>query len=292
VILSRRRGAGIAVPRLPLLLVLPIVLSVTACASRHHAAVAPAARTSSTLLSETLESKDPQLAAALLYLASVPTAEAHRSVAREYRRLAVLDLAHAHFTKAVELDPKDWASLDALARIWRDWGFPAKGLGDAYRARHIAPNSPIVANTIGTLLQAIGQVRSARQWYMRALNLDPTATYAMNNVCYALIMLQEPDAVASCRAAVAAEPRSSVTRNNLALAYAASGDLKQAREEFGHRGVASERYNAGMVYMSFREYRKAVTEFGSALQMNPQSTLAAERARQARIAADAVDATR
>src|SRR4030095_8312777 len=136
-------------------------------------------------------------------------------------------------------------------------------------------NSPIVANTIGTLLQAIGQVRSARQWYMRALNLDPTATYAMNNVCYALIMMQEPDAIASCRVAVAAEPRSSVARNNLGLAYAAAGAMTQAHEEFRHRGVASERYNVGMVYMSLREYRKAVTEFGSALQLNPQFTLAA-----------------
>ena len=59
-------------------------------------------------------------------------------MAGEYRRLGVLDLAHAQFTAAVRADPADAASFDALARIWRDWRFPHLGIEDAYRAVQLA----------------------------------------------------------------------------------------------------------------------------------------------------------
>src|SRR5207247_4202917 len=81
-------------------------------------------------LTQTIESSDPLLSAALTQLAASPTAENHRRVASEYRRVRVLDLAHKHLSAAVQLDPRDAAAFDGLARIWRDWGFPQLGLGD------------------------------------------------------------------------------------------------------------------------------------------------------------------
>src|SRR6185503_18945938 len=96
----------------------------SACASaglpiaRQRAGAPPSPRPSVTAM--TLEASDPALSAALVKLALSPTAESHRQVALEYRRLGVLDQAHAYFTKAVTLDPNDAAALDALARIWRD----------------------------------------------------------------------------------------------------------------------------------------------------------------------------
>ena len=181
----------------------------------------------------TLESWDPALSAALAKLAVSPAAEAHRQVALEYRRLGVLDQAHAYFTKAVKLDPNDAAAFDALARIWRDWGFPERGMPDAQRAVQLVPASASAANTVGTLFEAAGHVPQAREWYERALRLDPNASYALNNLCYSAIMLTQPDAIAQCRRALAAAPGSRVVRNNLGLAYAAAGDLVKAKELFG-----------------------------------------------------------
>ena len=180
----------------------------------------------------TLESSDPALSAALVRLALLPTAEAHRQVALEYRRLGVLDQAHAYFTKAVTLDPNDATALDALARIWRDWGFPERGMAEAQRAVQLAPASASAANTIGTLFEALGHATEARDWYVRALWLDPNASYALNNLCYSAIMLTHADAVAQCRRALAAAPDSRVAWNNLGLAYAAAGDLVRAKELF------------------------------------------------------------
>jgi tetratricopeptide (TPR) repeat protein len=208
----------------------------SACASTglpiaHQRAATP---TSTTV---TLESWDPALSAALARLAFSPTAEANRQVAREYQRLGVLDQAHVYFTKAVTLDPNDAAALDALARIWRDWGFPERGMTDAQRAVRLVPRSASAANTVGTLFEASGRSFEAREWYERAVRLDPNASYALNNLCYIAIMLSQPDAIARCQRALAASPGSRVARNNLGLAYAAAGDAVSARTLLGRDAV-------------------------------------------------------
>ena len=106
-----------------------------------------AIRPTMNVLSQTVESTDAQLAAAVLAAAVSPSPAAYRRVAREYRRVGILDQAHEYFTRAVRLDPADAASYEGLARIWRDWGTPHLGLADAYRAVHYASDSPSAANT-------------------------------------------------------------------------------------------------------------------------------------------------
>ena len=230
-----------------------------------------------------LESWDPALSAALTRLVVSPTAAAHHQVALEYRRLGVLDQAHAHFMDAVKLDPHDASAFDALARIWRDWGFPERGIADAQRAAQLRPASASAANTVGTLFEAAGRLPQAREWYERALKLDPGASYALNNLCYSAVMLTQPDAIAQCRRAVAAAPGSRVARNNLGRAYAAAGDLVEVRELFdADVDRAGAQYNIGIIYMGTRQYDKALAAFTAAMQLDPHSALAAERATEAR----------
>ena len=244
-----------------------------------------AARSGSSLLSQTVESTDPLLAAALLEAAATPGPAAFRRVAREYRRVGILDQAHEYFTRAVHLDPADAASHEGLARIWRDWGTPHLGLGDAYRAVHYAPDSPSAANTLGTLLQALGYASEAKEWYGRALALDPQAWYALNNLCYAAIMTREV-AIDMCRAAVTAAPDARAPRNNLALAHAAAGDLDGAKRWFRRAGDTAEaHYNYGVTLMGRREYAEAAAEFRKALQLDPLHAQAVVRVRQAEQAA-------
>jgi tetratricopeptide (TPR) repeat protein len=239
-------------------------------------------RPASSLLAQTIESTDSKLAGALLEAAVLPSAAAYRRVAREYRRVGVLDQANDYFTRAVKLDPTDAGSYEALARIWRDWGTPALGLADAYRAVHYAPDSPSAANTLGTMLQALGYAAEAKEWYGRALALDPQAWYALNNLCYAAIMTREL-AIDMCRAAVKAAPDAAAPRNNLALAHAAAGDLDGAQKWFRRSGdTAESHYNYGVTLMGRREYAPAAEAFQKALQINPLHAQAAMRVRQAR----------
>ena len=241
----------------------------------------------------TLESSDERLKAALAQLAFTPTAQAHRQVALEYRRLRVLDHAQEHFAAAVKLDPRDVVSRGGMARIWRDWGFPNKALPEARRAVADAPGSATAANTLGTVFQALGNFDEAKRWYGRAVALDAGAWYALNNLCYLEIMTRQPYAIAMCERAVSAAPDSAIARNNMALAHAASGDLDGARTWFRRAtNTATADYNYGIVMMSERKYRDAQEAFRAALLADPDSTLAALRARQARLAADAEEQSR
>jgi len=244
-----------------------------------------ATKPASNALVQTVEAMDPQLTAALLEAVAVPGPAAYRRVAREYRRVGILDQAHEYFTRAVKLDPADADSHEGLARIWRDWGTPHLGLGDAYRAVHYAPDSPSAANTLGTLLQALGYTAEAKEWYGRALSLDPKAWYALNNLCYAAIMTREV-AIDMCRAAVMAAPDAQAPRNNLALAHAAAGDLEGAKRWFRRAGdTAESHYNYGVTLMGRREYVQAAEAFRKALELDPLHAQALVRIRQAERAA-------
>ena len=90
---------------------------------------------------QTLEASDSQLAAALATALSTPSPDSYRQLAAEYRRAGVFDRAHQYLQRALTLNPADAAAHDAIARLWRDSGFPQLGLTDAYRAVFYAPRS-------------------------------------------------------------------------------------------------------------------------------------------------------
>jgi tetratricopeptide (TPR) repeat protein len=230
----------------------------------------------------TIEGQDPRLAAALVAAATRPAPETYRAVAREYSRLQVVDRAHDYLDRALALDPRDGATYDALARVWRDAGSPDMGLGHAYRAVYFWPTSPVVRNTLGTVLQAMGLKREAREQYEQALRLDPAAWYALNNLCYGWILDGDaPKAAQACEQALGLNPTLVAARNNLGILYAAGGDFEGARTAFelsGDRAAAS--YNLGIVHLARREYREAVDSFADAQRRRPTRQSAA-RVRQA-----------
>jgi Tfp pilus assembly protein PilF len=81
-----------------------------------------------------------------------------------------------------------------------------------------------------------------------------------------------------------------VARNNLALAYGAAGDLISARQWFRRAAdIPTADYNYGILMMSTRSYGEAEKAFHDALSGDPEFTLAAVRARQARVASAAED---
>ena len=74
------------------------------------------------------------LADALSRVADSPGAGHELGLAQAYVRAGILDQGYEHFVAALRLNPRMSAAWDGKARIWRDWGFPHLGLGDAYRA--------------------------------------------------------------------------------------------------------------------------------------------------------------
>lgn len=231
-------------------------------------------------LAETLESRDPALAADLLLALSAPTAAGHRSIAERYRERGVLDAAYRHFNRAIALNPRDAAAYEGLARVWRDWGLPQLALGDAHRAAFYAPHSPSIQNTFGTIMQALGRYRDAKLSYELASWLDPKAAYAVNNLCYlAFLAGRHDEAIDTCNAALRLDPSLAAARNNLALAFAASGRMDLARTQFlDAADRASGLYNAGITYLASGDDRSALAAFDAASKARPTFNISRERA--------------
>lgn len=229
---------------------------------------------------ETLEARDPALAADLLLLRSAPSAERHLVIAERYRDLGVLDAAYRHYNAALALNPRDGAAYEGLARVWRDWGLPQLAIGDAHRATFYAPQSASARNTYGTIMQALGRFADARAAYEQASSIDPNAAYALNNLCYlAFVNGRFDDAVGECKAALRVDPSLTAARNNLALTYAATGRMDIARGQFLEAGdVASGLYNTGIAYLASGDEQGALAAFDAASRARPTFNISRERA--------------
>jgi Flp pilus assembly protein TadD len=233
---------------------------------------------------ETLETRDPAIAAALLLATNQPTAERYEDLAEQYRERGVLDAAYRNFNRAIALNSRDAAAYEGLARVWRDWGQPALALGDAYRATYYAPRSASARNTYGTVMQALGHNDQARAAYEAASRLEPQAAYAVNNLCYLAFVEGRLDtAIATCRKALEIDPTMTAAHNNLALAFAATGRIDLARAEFVDAGDrASALYNSAIVYLAVGDNRSALDAFDEASKARPTFQLARDRAQQIR----------
>lgn len=151
-----------------------------------------------------LESSDPRLQGALTRLFQAPTPENYLDVADAYLGHGVRDRAHDYLTRSLSTNGADARVYDALARLWRDWGQPGEALGHAHRAAYLAPQSAVAHNTLGTILYRLGQIADAETSFTRALAADPTAWYAMANLCHVSMNTgRTRAAIAQCRMATA-----------------------------------------------------------------------------------------
>ena len=196
----------------------------------------------------------------------------------------MLDLALRYYNSALHADPTNAAAYDGLARTWRDWGFPGLGLGDASRAVYYARSPGPSYNTLGTVMQALGNRREARVAYEQARRSDPHASYALTNLCYLSFLEGNSDAaLAECRQALKLDPEAKPAHNNLALIYASQGRLDLARSELSRGGdEAASQFNMGVIYMATKDYARAEAAFDAALAASPLFSAAGQRARQAR----------
>lgn len=239
----------------------------------------------------TIEGQNPVLAAALLKLSMHESAVNHREVAAAYRAIGISDYAYKHLARAIRLDPCDGAAFDGLARLWRDWGMLDLALSDAHRGIYCNPDSPELHNTLGTVLQALGQPVNAQRAFRRSVELNPRAAFALSNLCY--VAVSRSDAIAArqhCSAALALEPTLTAARNNLALADAIAGDVAGAERRLMESGSEAQGYyNVGVLRLSIGRYKEAATAFDRAAAEDPSLRIARERAVQARRRAASVN---
>ena len=81
------------------------------------------------------------------------------------------------------------------------------------------------------------------------MSIDPNAAWALSNLCYVELRTGRfEQARAQCEAAVKIAPDLVAAHNNLALTFAAQGDLGRAQQEFQAAGdSAAAAYNLGIL---------------------------------------------
>jgi tetratricopeptide (TPR) repeat protein len=229
---------------------------------------------------QTIEASDPALAAVLAVATAAPSVDSLLAVARTYHSKQVLDRAYDYYNRVLKLHPSSGEAYEGLARIWRDWNLPSLALGDAHRAIYYNPESASARNTLGTILQALGQRDQARAAYMTVLAFDPNAAYAFNNLCYLSFLSGDGErAIAECRAALRLDPTMRAAHNNLGLTFAAAGRQDLAREQFARAGhAAAAAYNMGIVNLADRRFAAAAKDFDAAQRIEPTFSEAGRRA--------------
>jgi Flp pilus assembly protein TadD len=230
-----------------------------------------------------VETHDTQLSNALGWLLVDRSAPRLVAVGNRYYQLQIRDRAMDYYSQAIGMDDSHTGALDGRARVLRDWGFIDEALRDALRAVRSAPDSAEPANTLGTILQALGRLDEAAVVYARASDLDRSAPYAMSNLCYVEFLAGRlDDAARVCAVALSRSNGFTPARNNLALAHAAAGRADAARAYFlRDTDDATGHYNLGIVLLAQKRYVDAAAEFHSATRLNPSFAAAHRRARQA-----------
>ena len=200
---------------------------------------------------------------ALARLAVRPSAETHKAVGREYRRLGLLEQAFDQFGAATHLDRRDAEAYDARARIWRDWGFPGRGMGDAARAVYYAPQSASAHNTWGTLLAASGLLATRRSEFDRARALDPAAAYAVTNLvlCRLRRRRDQPARSPTAGRALDLDSGSVIAGNNLRSAWPRPGSWTPPKNSSCSGDRMTGRYNAGLAYLAAGRFGEASAAF-------------------------------
>ena len=182
------------------------------------------------------EEWSPALGDTLRRYSADPTIRHEVELAQAYREAGILDQAYDHYDAATRRDPREAAAWDGLARIWRDWGYPHLGLGDAHRAAWADPGSPVVHNTLGTILQLLGKHKEARREFALAVAIDPRAAYAHYNLAVACVAQHDYGAaVTAFERAAALDPSLDVARMR------ADEARQQARNAAAGKGVSHER---------------------------------------------------
>jgi tetratricopeptide (TPR) repeat protein len=220
----------------------------------------------------TLEGTDADLKSALATVTSVPSAANYRALAAAYKHHMVVDKAYNALARALELDAHDARTYDALARLWRDAGFPHLALGDAYRAVHFSNGAPETRNTLGTVFQALGRSREARAEYRRVVELNPRAAYGWNNLCYGWVVGGRPaEATRACQQALSLQPTFVAAQNNLGLARAQAGDMTGAERAFQLAGQAAQAdFNLGVAQAAIGQFAAAAQSFERARTARPE----------------------
>lgn len=135
--------------------------------------------------------------------------------------------------KAVEIDPGDAEALSRLADNLRERGMLEEAKEWAARALEIDDTFHLSRETMGSVLDDLGDFEGAEVHYRKAAELQPQDPEVWYNFGLALQRSERwAEAIDAYRKALALQPRLSHAWSNLGITYENLGDLRHAEEAY------------------------------------------------------------
>lgn len=135
--------------------------------------------------------------------------------------------AHRAFRTVVKLDPNNAAAWAQLARLNASEGRVVQAEKALLETRRLKPEDPAVLDTIGTVLNQMGEYDAAKAFFARANTRAPGSTQYMMNLANNLVFLGEIDtAIAIFKDVIAQQPNSPQAHWGLANAVKATDDTQ------------------------------------------------------------------
>jgi tetratricopeptide (TPR) repeat protein len=226
-----------------------------------------------------LARKKPDQAEAIIKqsIATNPSSPLYTTLGKFYASQHRLPEAEAAFLKAVQLDPKNTGAMSMLASVYADQKALDKALIQLDSATKAAPKNPGLWTMYGMLNEQAGQTGKARDCYEKALENDPNAVVAANNLAW-LLSVDGKDmdrALDLARRARVAMPQNPSVSDTLAWIYykrslydSAAPLLQDAVK--AQPNNATYRFHLAAVLNAQGKKEQAKMEMGKALKLNSE----------------------
>lgn len=185
------------------------------------------------------------------------------------------DKAILSFAEAVRLQPDS-------PNAWQNLGF-AQYYGKQYQksveaflqAQRLAPTDAVTSNNLGFAYIFAGRFAEAVDSFQTALRLNPKLTPAMNGLCSAQALAEQPSvAFEACGNAAASDTQSSVAHYFLGYGHLDRGEIEQGMSAFQKAlriepDAAKIYVGLGFAYLQLKQFRSALRQFDYARKLDP-----------------------
>ncbi len=142
------------------------------------------------------------------------------------------DAAEA-YTKATELDPKDFEAHNNLGNTHRANGNIGDAVASHFRAAAAKPDYPEAYNSMGVTLKEMGHIKGAIDNYRKALSFTPDNPEMLNNLAVALCENDQVEAGVECyRRLLEIAPDYAQAHYNLGNLLREHGRLEDAEQTY------------------------------------------------------------
>lgn len=159
--------------------------------------------------------------------------------------------AETAFVKALELDPRHVKSLVNLSRVLLEEGRARDARKHIMVAVKLDSTSAEVHRVMGRVYSELKQHDEAVVSYRRALSIDPTDVWSMNNMAFILIQQDRyEEALPALARATQLAPDVPVFQNNLGIALERTGRFTLAGDAYKAALAADSSYNKAVLSLA------------------------------------------